>query len=487
VYHGDVALTVLDVAVGLVLLGLGLAVRGRGAASGPGWLLPLTAGAWFAGSGFSWAVDLHRGPFAQLLLSYPGRAPRGRVEQAAVAFAYVAAVATPLVAGDELALALAATILAVAARRYVVARGPERRARATALGSSTVYGLVLAIGALSRLGGAHGDRPVLVAYELSVAVVAAVLAVDSLRARWAEPTVTELVVDLGDVATAGTLRDTFAGALGDPSLVLGFRVRGEDRFVDEAGRPVLLERAVTPIEEAGKVIAVLVHDPAALEDPRLAAAVAPAARLALSTRQLSGEVRARVAEVEASRRRIIEAADAQRRRLERELHDGAERHLARAAELLDGSPDHTEVATRLTTVRGELREFARGIHPAVLTERGLAPALRELTAGSPVPVELAVTDERLAASLEEAVYFVCAEALTNVVKYAGASRAVIDVSARDGVVAAEIRDDGVGGADISRGTGLRGLADRVEALGGELRVTSGVAGTSVRAELPFSA
>ena len=483
-YHGDLALTVLDVAVGLLLLGLGFATRGR-AASGPGLLLPLTAAAWFAGSASSWAVDLHRGPFAQLVLSYPGRAPRGRLERAAVAFAYAAAVATPLVAGDELALVLAAVLLAVAARRYLVARGPERRARATALGASAVYSVVLAAGALSRLGGAHSDRSVLVAYELSVALVATALAVDAVRARWAEPTVTDLVVDLGDVATTGTLRDTFARALGDPTLVLGFRAPGG--YVDEDGRPVELERAVTPIEEAGEVVAVLVHDPAALADPRLAAAVAPAARLALSTRQLSGEVRARMAEVEASRRRIIEAADGQRRRLERELRDGAEQRLARAAELLDGSPAHAEVAERLTTVRAELREFARGIHPAVLTEGGLRPALHELADGSPIPVHLHVPGERLGASLEAAVYFVCAEALTNVVKYSGASRAAIDVVARDGFVTAEIRDDGVGGADMSRGTGLRGLADRVEALGGALRVTSGGDGTTVRTELPLTA
>jgi signal transduction histidine kinase len=194
----------------------------------------------------------------------------------------------------------------------------------------------------------------------------------------------------------------------------------------------------------------------------------------------------------------VEAADEARRRLERDLHDGAQQRLVVAAMTLRraeaaarGTPAEPIVAEALDHLQqglSELRDLARGIHPAVLSERGLAPALEALTAQVQVPVELRVTGERVAPAVEAATYFTVAEALTNATKYANASVVSVDVDVHNGTLVAEIADDGVGGADATSGSGLRGLEDRLDALGGTLSVESPQGeGTTVRARVPLRA
>jgi signal transduction histidine kinase len=201
--------------------------------------------------------------------------------------------------------------------------------------------------------------------------------------------------------------------------------------------------------------------------------------------------------IEASRARIVAAADEARRRLERDLHDGAQQRFVIAALTLEcaaaratGTPAAPLVAEALDQVRqglAELRELAHGIHPAVLSERGLATALAGLVARSPLPVELRVTPERAPPTVETAIYFTVAEALTNITKHAHATRASVTVDATDGALVAEIVDDGVGGARPTAGSGLCGLTDRMEAVGGTLSVESPPAGgTRVRAHAPHS-
>jgi signal transduction histidine kinase len=198
----------------------------------------------------------------------------------------------------------------------------------------------------------------------------------------------------------------------------------------------------------------------------------------------------------ASRRRIVQAGDEARQRLERNLHDGAQQRLValaltvRMAERkLADDPDAAgrllaQAGTELEQALAELREIARGLHPAVLTERGLGPAVDALATRAPVPVDSDI-DGRLPGPVEAAAYYVVSEALTNVAKYAGATAARVGISRDDGVLVVEVADDGVGGADASRGSGLRGLADRVEALGGRLDVSSPEgSGTTLRATLP---
>ena len=211
---------------------------------------------------------------------------------------------------------------------------------------------------------------------------------------------------------------------------------------------------------------------------------------------LDQELAERMEELRASRARLVEAGDAARRRLERDLHDGAQSRLVALSltlriargrvkddqqleELLDSAQEE------LRTSLAELRELARGIHPAVLTERGLEPALQSLVARAPVPVTVEASDARLPGPVESAAYFVVSEALANVAKYAHATRASVTVEQMNGDLTVEVVDDGVGGADVARGSGLRGLEDRLAALDGSLSLDSPAGrGTRLRARIP---
>jgi signal transduction histidine kinase len=256
-------------------------------------------------------------------------------------------------------------------------------------------------------------------------------------------------------------------------------------------------RATTLIDRDGQHLAALLHNPSLGDEPELLEAVAAAAAIALENGRLHVELRARVEELKGSRQRVIEAGQHERRRLERNLHDGAQQRLIALSlalgllgERLGSDP---EARSRLERARGEialsleeLRDVARGIHPAVVSGHGLAVGLESLAARAPVPVRLTVElDGRLDERIEVAAYYVACESLTNIGKHARASSATVAVSRANGELVVEVVDDGVGGADSERGTGLRGLADRVEALGGRLRVwTPRGGGTRVRAEIP---
>jgi signal transduction histidine kinase len=487
---GRPQLVAFDAAAGFALLFLGLLAWSRRPGSKAGAIMSAAGFAWFLGTLWPPAVLWHRGPLAQLLISYPGGRLSSRLQQAGALAAYGYA-AVAVVAGSPSATVIFAVgLIALSAYRYVAVTGPERRARLAPLTAAVAFGLVLVAGAISRLVGVGADL-VLLGYDLTVCLIAIGLAADLLWGRWAQAAVTGLVVDLGEPAAGGVLRDRLAGALGDPTLVVGYWLPGQRRYVDEAGRPVVLPaagagRAVTPVEENGQWVAVLVHDLAVLDEPALLAAAGSAARLAVANARLQAEVSARVDQVEASRRRIVEASGEQRSRLERELREGAERRLAHVAELLTGGGEPlADVRAGLDTARAELREFARGIHPVTLTERGLQEAVGELAGRSPVTVAVAVPAARFPPAVEAAAYFVCAESLTNVAKHAEASQVHISITQEDGQLRVVIADDGIGGADPSRSSGLRGLADRVEALGGSLAVDSPLGGgTRVMAELP---
>jgi signal transduction histidine kinase len=294
-----------------------------------------------------------------------------------------------------------------------------------------------------------------------------------------------------------SLRDALADALGDPTLSLAFRVG--DGYVDAAGHPVTPtgDDGWTTVERDGRPVGAIVHDPAlAVDDPAALRTVAGAAALALENERLDAELRAHIEELRESRARIVHAGDAERRRLERDLHDGAQQRLMALALTLrlararagDGELGEllAEAAAELSAATAELRELARGIHPAVLADRGLAPAIDTLAGRSAVPVEVgAMPEERLPAPIEAAAYFLVAEALTNVARYAGATHAAVSVTRVNGSVTVEVSDDGVGGADPGGGSGLRGLADRVAALDGRFELSSAPgAGTTVRAVLP---
>jgi signal transduction histidine kinase len=289
------------------------------------------------------------------------------------------------------------------------------------------------------------------------------------------------------------LQAALGRALGDPDLVI-VEV-GPDGALPAPDE----RRSVAPVERDGRQFAALVYDASLDDDPGLVEAVSAAAAIALENELLQAESQARLAELQASRERIVAAGDAERRRLERNLHDGAQQRLVALALQLrliqadirrDPSSAEalvTNASDELAQSLGELRELARGLHPAVL-DSGLASALESLAARSTVPTAVTCeVEERLPQQIELGIYFVACEALANVAKYAQATAASVSLSRTDSGVAIEIADDGVGGADADRGSGLRGLADRVEALGGDLLVTSPAgAGTVVTAALPLA-
>jgi signal transduction histidine kinase len=323
-----------------------------------------------------------------------------------------------------------------------------------------------------------------------------------LRAQFARAGMADLVVALQRSPSSGRLGEVLAKALGDPSLVLGYWLPRFGSYVDSAGGPVELPaegsgRAATFIAHDGQPVAALVHHSALTHQPDLLEVVCAAADSALERERLQAELGARVAELQASRERIVAAGDAERRRLERNLHDGAQQRLVGIAlqlSLLKGRiQSDPATAEQLAATAGdelalslaELRELARGLHPAVL-EHGLAAALDSLASRAAVATTVSYeTSEPLPEPVELAAYFVASEALANVAKYANATAVTMRVWRAGDVASIEIADDGVGGANDAGGSGLRGLADRVEALEGRLRVSSPVgAGTVVTAELP---
>ena len=501
-----------DLTVGWTLIGCGLVASRRRPESLSGPLMAATGLTWFLGNfadvgvaALAWAathlVYLHRGPLVQLVLAYPSGRPGSRQVRGAVAVGYAVAV-TPIWHSAGATIVLAVALLAVCAREHVRAVGGARRARLIALQAAAGLSLVLAgtAGARLVLPSDEVSGPALLVYEVALCVLAGSLLAGLLVAPWQRAAVADLVVELGEVRS-DTVRGELSRALGDPSLEIGYWLPDRAVFVDAEGRVLSLPghgsgRSVTTVEREGQPVAVLVHDPAVLEDPGLVEAVTSAAQLAAANARLRAEVQARVVELGASRRRILAARDEERRRLERRLHDKAEARLGElAVTLRRGQRSTTDQRTREQMARAEdqlartleeLRRLSHGLHPRVLAEHGLADALAALAKDLPVPVDINVPSTQLPEQVAVAAYFVCAEALANVAKHAAAAHVAVAVTSSDGRVRVEVADDGVGGADPARGSGLRGLADRVETFGGTLQVesTSGH-GTRLAAEIPL--
>jgi signal transduction histidine kinase len=391
--------------------------------------------------------------------------------------------------------------LAILAHRWRKATPRWRRTFALVFWTGAAASALSAVAILTRTPYRPLGPVDVVAYLL-IAAVPLALTMDLLRGKIERGAVADLVLELGDTRAPGKLRDALARALHDPSLSLAYWLPERDGYFDVEGRPVELaadgaSRVATIVEREGRPVAALVHD-AALGDEQLVSAVGAAAGLALENERLQADLRARLTELRSSRARIVDAADAERRRLERNLHDGTQQRLVSismalglAESKLDADPQAAgqileEARQALGTALQELRDFSQGIHPPVLTERGLGPALKELVYLAPMSIELDVPDgERLPEAVETAVYYLVAEALANAAKYAAADTVWVTVERRNGSAIIEVADDGIGGADPGKGSGLRGLSDRVEALGGSLAVESAPGlGTRLRAEIP---
>jgi signal transduction histidine kinase len=400
---------------------------------------------------------------------------------------------------------LALTVRALVVR-WRVASPPRRRLLAPVIWPATgMFGflalvLIAAVASLPDVVGTVGW----VGETISFAAIPIAFLAFLLRTQvTGVGAVGDLMGKLQNAPARGELRDALAQTLRDPSIELAYWLPARQLYVDAEGRPFELpepdsRRAVAEIEHDGRPVAAIVHDATLLDQPELIQSVGAAAGLALENERLEAELRARIEDVSASRVRLITAEEAARRRLERSLHDGPQQRLVALALGMRTArsrlPEHPDTAAELieacekelTTTIDELRELARGIHPAVLSDRGLEPALESLCGRFPIPVEIGeLPGERLPAAVESAAYLVISEALANIARYSGASHATVNVARRNGHALVEVRDDGVGGADPARGNGLRGLVDRVGALDGSLELVSAPGeGTIVYAEIP---
>jgi signal transduction histidine kinase len=465
--------------------------------------------------------------FLHVFLAFPdGRLP-GRPARALVAAGYVVtiggqlgvallggfgpenafAVADRPAAGAALhdVVLVAAAVLALAGIVVLVARRraggrPRRRAVALLVDAFTLGLLMIAVLFLMGFAGAPGFVYVqrLTLVVLGLAPIAFLIGL--LDAHLARTGIGDLLVRLRTEPV--DLRAALARTLRDPSLSLIYWLPQYASWADEAGQPARLPedgggRAATVIDRDGAPVAALVHDASLTDERGLLDAVTAAAAIALDNGRLRAELHAKLEEVRGSRARVLAAGQKERQRLERDLHDGAQQRLialsldlgllgSRLGANHDAQTALTKAMREIAHSLDELRDVARGLHPAVLSGHGLPVALESLAARAAVPVRLTVgLDGRLAEQVEVAAYYVACESLANIGKHAQASSATVDVFRADGQLVVEVVDDGVGGADTERGSGLRGLADRVEALGGRLRVwTPRGGGTRVRAEIP---
>jgi signal transduction histidine kinase len=529
--------------VGWSFVGTGLYAWRRRPESRFGLLMVLVGFAWFLGPLYAAnsplvftlgivASGLWGPVFGQLLLSFPtGRLPT-RARRRVVAASYVLIPLAPVPAllisdadhvitdcrggcpqnvlliernagltdaalalGSVLSLVLCLVAVGMLVRQWLAATAPERRSLLPVFVSGGVSLALVAGYAASQV-----DPLLWMAFAAFAVTPFAFLAGLARADLSGSRGVRTLMAELADAPERADLRDALARALGDPALELAFWMPELNRYVDAAGSPAELpgaddvRRTVTEIDHHGRHVAAIVHDRA--QDTETVRAAGAATALMLENQRLDAELRARLVELGASRARLVEAADGERRRIERDLHDGAQSRLVAlalnlrlarmsatdgsdTAALLDGSIDELGQSLK------ELRDLARGIHPAVLSERGLEPAVRALAARAPVPVVIVGRAGRLPAAVETAAYFVVSEALTNVSKYARAEHATVRVERVDGQLLVEVSDDGVGGASVSDGSGLRGLSDRVAALSGTLEVKSPPGrGTRLRAYLP---
>jgi signal transduction histidine kinase len=403
------------------------------------------------------------------------------------------------------ALVVLVGLVLVLVRGWRRATPGQRRSLSAVLTAGALFLLFLAIAMLAGAVGAAAiaNGSLIVALTLFAAVPFAFL-IGLLRSRFGEAEAVAAVVSrLGERTGRPALRDALAEALDDPLLELAYWVPDISCYVDSEGRRIVLPQTgertfATPISHGGEPIAAVIHDASLRDESNLVQTVGAAVALTLRNERLDAELHARVAELRASRARIVQAGDEQRRRIERDLHDGAQQRLMalginlrlardrvesdprQAIELLDSS------LLELGEATAELRELARGIHPTVLTNRGLGAALQTLAARSPIPVQIVATPgERLPPPIESAIYFMVAEALTNAARHARAEAVTVSVSHQNGVVQAVVHDDGAGGANPTRGSGLSGLHDRISALDGQLELASLAGqGTTLRASLP---
>ena len=501
-----------------------LMVAGGLASAFSGWQVADSAAPYTLGAAFD---IVPAALFLHVCLAFPDGRLRSRFERLLVGLAYASAVGLQLVklglGGVESAnlveishqpravslvedvqlLSLTVACLAgvaVIARRTRFFR-PRRRSLALVIDSFALALVMVALLFTMATFDWPGFREVQRVTLFVVGLSPLAFLLGLLDARLARSSIGDLILELRSDPAPHDLRDALAQALRDPSLALAYWLPDFHTYVDLDGRPIRLpdddERATTLIDRNDEHVAALLHGRALGDEHQLLEAVGAAAGMSLENARLQAELRARVEELRGSRARVIDAGQKERQRLERNLHDGAQQRLIALSlrlslleKLLPAEPEAREeldaARREIALSLDELRDVARGIHPAVLSGHGLAVAVESLAAHAPLPVRLAIDlAGRLPERVEVAAYYVVSEGLANVAKHARAAEASVSLEQEEDRLVVEVVDDGVGGADTEGGSGLRGLADRVEALGGRLRVWTPLGGgTRVQAEIP---
>lgn len=510
-------------AVGGLYLGAGLLARLRRPGNGVGLMMLLVGIGWFA-------EDLQISPdpvvhtvgllvrsassgfLIPLLLMFPDGLLRSRLDRVLAGAGYLTAFglmpasvpfSTSVVqnlllvhpvdwlrpATETVQFVMSGAVVAVLLARWTTATRPARRVLTPLFAVGLVGGLASALDAMLGTGPSRTHALLIDVAHVTVLLLPLAFLAGVWRVRMGRTAVADLLRRM-PLASKDQLRDALARALGDTSVQVGFPTPDSTAYVDSRGRTLSAApgQQASPLERNGRRVGVLLHDPALREDRYLLEAVVSAVALELDNQRLAAEVRAQLAEVRASRARIVEAGDEQRRRIEHDLHDGAQSkfvtalvtlRLARQRFANQPTPDAglAELLDRIAALMGEgmdqLRDLAHGIHPAVLSETGLVAALEMFASRSPCPVRVsAAVVPDLPPPLAATAYFVAAEAVTNALKHAHATTIAIDVRHEDGVLHLAVADDGVGGADPDGGTGLLGLRDRVAVFDGEMTVSS---------------
>ena len=526
----------VDLAVAWGFAGAGMLALERGSLRRSGLLMLAVAGTWFlydlqrSESELLWTLgwvfaDLYAALLVHLIVSFPdgciwsrsARVVVGATYGATVGFAFMSALFQPdgrnllLVEADveradaigqvsaAVGVVVVVALVVLVVSRLARLRGLARRSSAPLLvGALAAASFAVVSLSADALGNSEFREHIASVDRFLTILVPLGFVAGLVRSHLRRSGASSLVVQLRE-PSGETLRGRLARTLGDPTLDVAYWSPDAGGYVDDQGLPVdvseTAHRAVTQVVAGDAPVAALLHDPALLDEPELVESVRATAALVLENERLAAEIRGQLAEVEASRARILAATDEERRRLERDLHDGAQQRLVGlslklALAQLDAEPAAAEALARaqedLESALAELREFARGVHPSILREDGLEAALQTLARQASVPVSVSTKIEgRLPETVELAAYFFVSEALTNVAKHAKASSASVSTRSRDGALTLQVADDGVGGATSEHGSGLAGLADRVAALGGELDIESVPGhGTTLTARIP---
>ena len=407
--------------------------------------------------------------------------------------------------GGWLLVGWTAAFLALALRRVLRASGPSRRLAAPVLLAGSAYillVLVAARGAAPGVNGAGSVAPGLwFAQAAALGVLGLAVAWSRLLRHRTRALMAGLVVELGRSPPSGGLQEMLGRILGDPALRVAYALEGRQKLVDANGKAMEVAEglAQTPLTREGRTIALLLHRPGLLDDPAVAEEVAAATRLALDNERLHAEVLARIDDLRASRSRIVAAGEAERRRLERDLHDGAQQRLlglslalgltrAQVTEIADSTIltliDDAE--ERLRGAIDELREVAHGIYPAVLSSDGLGAAVDSLRERASIPISVtSLAEDRLPGSVESAAYFLIAEVTGPIAVRAGATSAAVDARRVGDSLVITVRADGAQRADTELDGRFVDLEDRIGALGGQLHIEHDEAARlTVRAEIP---